>query len=944
MKRLVWLIFYLFVYQFSANAQTGILRGKVIDARTAEELIGTTVMLVGTLRGAATDLDGKFSVSNIEHGTYHVKVSFISYETQVIAGVKILADEIEVLNISLQPKSVVLSEVVVLARAMKNTEASVLTLQRKSATVIDGISSQQMSRTDDGDAASALRRVTGISVEGGKYVYVRGLGDRYSSTALNGAVIPGLDPNRNTVQMDLFPSNVIDNMIVYKTFSPELSADFTGGHIDVITKDFPERLTFQFSTSACYNANSSWNDEFLTHEGGKMDWLGYDDGTRDIPDDALGTIPQLYFDNEQLDNITTSFNNIWAPKTNMTHMDHNHSISVGNQVNLFETPFGYFAGLSYNRNYNYYDKGVVGRYRLVGSNSENLNKDLEYKDRKGTMEAIWGALLNLSYKFSNNHKLNANMMYNHSGTKLTRYMFGEVQSDGTGRFRQTRTLSFKERSLSSVQLKGEHYFEKAAKLKVDWILSFTFSNMLEPDLRFFTNSFYPDAVAEAQFSINTSEYADPARYYRDMVEYNWDNRLNFTLPFNLMGTSSKIKFGGAYTFKDRNFVEKRFNFTTQQPEKYDGNLSEYFRNSNIGQAGIDPVTQNYGIYVQNSIEDDQTNSYDARQVVGAGYMMVDMSIYKKLRMIFGLRFETTDVSTISYNLLKPKGELNTTDFLPAFNLTYLLNEKMNLRAAYTRTLARPSFRELAPYANFEFQGDYTVVGNGDLERTLIDNVDLRWEWFPKPEEMLSLSLFYKRFMNPIERTFNPQAGNDELTWRNVAQGQVAGVEAEFRKQLDFSEALSKFRFGFNIAYIKSWVMVDPEELETIHATEPEYPETRVMFGQSPYIVNALLSFDNNEKGWHSNLSYNVVGRRLVTVILGGTPNIFEQPAHMVNFNISKLFGEHTFLKLSAENLLNAGFTRTYTRWDEKSTWKGEEYIYEKYQFGMKFSLGFVYKI
>ena len=925
-------------------AQTGTLRGKVTDQDTGEELIGTTVLLLGTLQGAATDLDGNFSIPAIDQGKYDIRVSFISYETQVVTGVIIEREKINLLNISLKPVSMGLSEVVVEAKAVKNTETAILTIQRKSVNMIEGISSQQIARTNDSDAASALKRVTGISVEGGKYVYVRGLGDRYSLTALNGAELPGLDPNRNTVQMDLFPSNIIDNMIIHKTFSPDLPGSFSGGYINIVTKDFPEKFTFQFGTSTEYNTNSSWTSNFLTYKGGANDWLGYDDGTRDIPGDATGHIPALFENNDGLDEITRSFNKIWGPEMGQTYMNHSHSLSLGNQIAFLGKPLGLIASMSYSRKYNFYDGGIVGRYRLVGSNSEKLNKDAYYEDSRGTMDAFLGGMLSVSYRPSPNNKINFNMLFNHHGEKLTRYMFGEVPSDGSGRSRETRTLGFTERSLNSFQLKGEHYIEKLNGLRINWFSAYSISRQEEPDLRFFTNSFYPELSGESAYAINTSEYADPARYFRDMKEFNLDNKVDFSLPFNLFSSASKLKFGGAFVYKDRTFLEKRYNFTTQQPEMYNGNIDDYFRDSNIGQAGIEKVTGNYGIYIQASEDENKRNSYLACQTVVSGYAMLNMPLTEKLTIIAGVRLEAADIHSESLNPDKPAGNLTNSDFLPALNILYGISKVMNLRGAYTRTLARPTFRELAPYASFDFQGDYVVVGNAELERTLIDNVDLKWEWFMKPGEIFSVGTFYKRFINPIERTFNPEAGNDELTWRNVNEAKVFGVEADLRKQLDFIPSLRKFKLGLNVTFVKSQVNVDERELSTIHATEPDYPSTRAMFGQSPYIINALLSYDNIESGWQSNLSYNVIGKRMVMVILGGTPNIFEQPAGLINFNVSKFFGDHISLKFSAENLLNPLHKKTYTRWNEDSSWKGEEYLFENYSVGRKFALSFTYNI
>jgi TonB-dependent receptor len=935
-------------------AQTATLRGKIIDASTGEELVGATVQMAGTSIGASADLDGNYSVTNIEPGTYDVICKYISYESQTISGFKFSGDNIEILNFKLQPASLDLLEVVIQARKVNRTEAALLTIQRKSANMVDGISAQQISKSGDSDAASALKRVTGLSVEGGKYVYVRGLGDRYMMVTLNGAQIPGLDPNKNTVQMDLFPSNVLENMVVSKTFSPELPGSFTGGLVNVVTRDFPEKFTFGFSTSVGYNTNASLNKDFLSYDGGSTDWLGFDDGTRDIPDAAQGNIPKftgdVSADYSALTDITKSFNKTWVPEKKESYLNQSHSISVGNQISLFGKSFGFVAAISYSREYKYYDNGQIGNYKLIGDNSTQLEVEYDYADKLGTVDVLWAAILSGSYKLSNNHKIGIMYLRNQSGQDDARSIFGLKPEDDQGFWYQSNTLSYLERSFNSVQLNGKHYFENILNLKSDWILSYTKSKQSRPDLRYFANNFTiqedaSDALTDTIFEISPSLYPVPTRFYREMTEDNIDAKINFELPFEFLGQKSKVKFGGSFTKKNRDQNDKRFDFNDGNSSftTFHGNINDYFGDGNIGQDAITWPSK-FGLYASNEEIDDLANSYTADQTVSAAYGMLDLKFFNKLKILAGARIEITDLNVGSLIPDEEKTNLSETDILPAINLNYELGPDMNLRAAYTKTLARPTFRELAPFASFDFLGSEIIVGNPDLKRTLVDNLDLRWEFYPAPGEIISFSTFYKHFTNPIEKTFNVEAANPELTWRNQSQAKVYGFEAEIRKSLGFVPALRNFKLGANFTYVMSEVDVDPQELYSMRLTEPDAPDTRVMAGQSPYIINTMLSFNSDSLGLSANLSYNISGRRLHIVIVGGTPNIFEQPAGQLNFNVNKKLGKNWSLKIAAKNLLNPVFKQTYTRWDEESTWKGEEYIYRSYQKGITYSVGITYLI
>jgi TonB-dependent receptor len=929
-------------------AQTGSITGQVTDAKTGETLFGANVVIAGTTTGAAADFDGNYTIANLEAGTYDLQISSVSYASKTIKGIVLKAGEIKIQNITLGTDEKVLDAIVVETTALKNVETAMLAAQRKAGVVQDGLSSEQMSRNGDSNIAAAIKRVTGVSVEGGKYVYVRGLGDRYSKTTLNGAEIPGLDPNRNSVQMDLFPSNLVDNLVISKTFSPDMPASFSGGYVNIVTKDFPDNFTLQINTSLGYNSNASLNKNFLTYDGGKTDWLGIDDGTRELPESVENGVSNPFTSataNENLDKETKAFNKTMGTSTKSPFLNQKYAISIGNKTQFLGRDLGFIAGLTYQKNYSSIENGETGRYSLSGNTQtvNSLNPKYILDTQVGTENVLWGAVLNTAYKLSDNSKISLNLMHNQSGKKEASFRAGVFDEDGQisqNNIYQTRSLQFLQRGLSSAQLKGEHtILESVIKdLKVDWISSYTLSSQKDPDLRFFTND-YLQVGEERIYRIQSNAYSNPSRYFRDMKEFNWDNKVNLSLPFTFKETKGTLKFGGVAIVKNRDFNENRYDYVENNINadfEGSGNVDDYFSDNNLGVTNGDFDRPVFGTVIRDNTQ--LSNSYTGKELIGAAYVMTDWNLSDKWRAIFGVRYERTDIFVESDNPSKPEGKLQKNDFLPALNLTYKLTEKMNLRGAYGRTLARPTFRELAPYATFDFVGDFTLLGNEKLRRTLIDNIDLRWEMYPSTGELISVSAFYKNFHDPIEKAIIPQAVNLEQQYRNVDQALVYGVELEIRKKLDFiSLGLRNFSLGANVTIVKSQVDINAGELARIRATDPDRKATRQMFGQSPYIFNSYLNYENPESGWNANVSYNVFGKRLAAVSAGGLPNVFEQSRPSLNLAVSKSLNERLKATFRAKNLLNPAYKLTHE-------FKGEEYVYSSYTVGQSFSFSLKYLI
>ena len=964
MKQFLLIISLLFISlgltQAQENSAMASITGKVLDANSGYPLIGATVFLPDLNIGVITDFEGEYRIANLQAGNYKLQCTYLGFASQTIENISLEAGQNFQMDFSLKEDALSQNEVVVEAKQIRSTANALLTIKRQSSQVLDGVSAAEIKKTGDNDAAAAMRRITGVTVEGGKYVYVRGLSDRYSKTTLNGAEIPSLDPNRNSVQMDLFPANLIDNILVYKSFSPNLYGDFTGGYIDIETKDFPELFSINASLSTSYNTVSSFNPNLNSYAGSSTDLLGFDDGLRQlpstIPNIEEGQLPEFEpnssanfnaADAQTIAAASRSFANNWEQSGRSRFLNSRASFSIGNQTKLFGKPLGFIASLSYSQQASGYTNGNYGIYEL-GGNSQTTNRltsQLQLEEQLGRDETLWGAMLGASYKLNKNNQLRLTVLRNQSATSTARYAEGTKFRDDPDDVFISQSWRFLERSLGSYQLGGKHFIPKWKNLEIKWQSAYSLSAQDEPDLRYFTYRYRPD---QDRYFLKLSSDNSPSRFYREMNESTWSNRVDFSLPYKQWnGLSAKLMAGASYNRKARVFRENRIVFQQSGIVPFNGNLTDYFAEEQLVQydAGENQWANNgQGLYADSDI--DLQNSYDAQQDVLGLYLMTELPITKKLRLVTGLRMEQTRLSMLSLDpslqaidslhLDQSSPLLENLDLLPALSLNYELNDKMKLRFAYSRTLARPSFRELAPYTNFDVDGGYLLAGNPNLQRSLADNIDLRYEFYPSFAELISVTAFFKQFYNPIERTFNPTAPNSEITFRNVEEAQILGLELELRKNLGFIAApLKSFSLAANFAYIYSETKIDPLELAEIRATVADAKDSRPMFGQSPYSANLLLAY-KNDYGTEANLVFNVIGPRISLIVRGGTPNVYEQPVPLLGFNLAQDLGKGFRLSFRANNLLGS-------RYRESLEYKGKEYFIQRYDLGQSFSLGVNYR-
>jgi TonB-dependent receptor len=943
-------------------AQKGIIRGTVTDAANGEALFGVNVVIEGTSIGAVTDFDGKFQI-NATPGTYNIQASFVTYRTVTIEGVEVKAGEVNIIdNISLAEDVAQLGEVVVTAKAIRSTEAALLAVKRKSPNVLDGISSANFRKIGDSDAASAVKRVPGISVEGGKYVYIRGLGDRYTKSILNGVDIPGLDPDRNTLQMDIFPTGIIDNIMVTKSFTADLPADFTGGMVNIDTKEFPEEPTFDVSIGGSFNPAMHFNKNYLSYEGGNTDFLGFDDGTRANPADNYSSNEIPLYGNvvgrpnsqegQKFSSILRDFSPTLDAMRQNSFMDYSAGLSFGNQKALSGMTLGHSFSLNYKNNTRYYQDAEFGRYGLANDRSTN---ELEVRETQigdyGTNEVLISAMGGLALKTANS-KYKLNLLHLQNGESKAGEFEYRNRDQGANFDARQENLEYTQKQLTNILLAGEHYID-GRDWQLEWKVSPTRSSITDPDIRF--TRIRDEGFNGENLTIG-SESGYPERIWRYLNEDNLASKADITRAYKFNGEDAKFKFGGGNTYKRRDYKIENYQIIPNGVE-ITLNPNVMFEEENLWPSDERGFN---GTRYEPQFVPNNTNQYDATINSSAAYASNEFAPIENLKAIVGLRTEYYTQSYTGLNqqglLLENEQVLETFDLFPTANLVYSLAEKQNFRIGYSRTTARPSFKEasfaeiLDPVSGRSFIGGFfpdenasgEVVWDGNLRPTYIDNFDLRWELFQERGQTFSLSGFYKKFTDPIEMVQYVQIAGF-FQPRNVGSGEVVGAEAEFRKNLSFiSPVLKNLSLNGNITVTQSQIEMAPNEFasRSNNARDGQVIEnTREMAGQSPYILNTGISYTDYENGLDGGLFYNVQGPTLIFVGIGNRSDIYSEPFHNLNFNMNKTFGADEKMKLSVgiSNILGD------LREEFFQGYQAQEQVFTRFNPGRSVRVGFSYK-
>ena len=853
---------------------TGI-HGQVTDAQTKEALIEATVkVLAGAPKSALTDVDGHYRLA-LPPGKYDLRVFYDVYEGRRITGVSVEAGKATRLDVQLSADVGAVQEVVVEARADRRAEGALLQERKKAATVSDAISAQEIARTPDSSASDAVKRVVSATVVEGRFVLLRGLGGRYAVTLLNGALLPSPEPDEPSVPLDLFPTSLLANLNVMKSYTADLPGTFGGGTLLIETNSYPSqfelkpRLTLSGDHLTTFQRRN-------TQPGSFLETLGFTAPGRGLPD-AVPT-------GERLGNSVSAWNgfsNIWEARRTTALPNLGLGVSVGDTLRSGHQRLGYLATL----NYGHRESVREADYARAIRQEEALEARDPAKTLQGSEGATLSALASVGYQFDRDHELTLFSLYTR-GSDSFAFTSRGVNNERSESYQGSR-LQFVSRALSFNQVRGVHRLSTLGDAEVDWQANFSRVDRDEPDTR---DTLYSDDLGSpsGRFSFPNQPNSGE-RFFATLGESSTGGSANLTLP--LVG--ARVKVGGLTQLSFRDFSTRRFRYQfTDTPADASLPPEQLFGPDHLGT----------GIRLRESTRPD--DAYDASLGIFAGYVTADARPLEALRLVGGVRVEHSAQRLTAHSPFDAtptaSNDARYLDVLPALNALYTLSPEVNLRAGYSYTLARPTFRELAPFLFFDFVRRRNVSGNPGLLETRIHNVDARAEWFVGDSEVLAVSAFYKRFQNPIERVIiNPQSG--DVGFENADGARSYGVELEARASLArLTPALAHFRAAANLTLIQSdIVLTDPVKLGA------QTSRNRPMQGQSPYVINLNLGYERPESGTEVALLYNVYGPRIAEVGVQGLPDIYESPFHRVDLAVSQKLGRGMQLKLTGSNLLNA---------------------------------------
>lgn len=878
-------LFVLTLVAFNAAAQdSGVISGKIIDKSNNEPMIGANVLIMGTTLGAISDLDGNYVIRNVPVGACSLRFSYLSYQTAVVSEVTITSGKEQKINIALAPASIQFNQVTVTANALENSELAVINTQKNATAIVDGISAELINKNASSDGTDVLKRMTGVTVSEGKYAYIRGVGDRYNSTLLNGSSLPSTDPEKKSFSYDLFPANLIENLLTAKTATPDKPADFSGGLMEINTIEFPTKRLLEAGSGVSYNSQSNLCD-FVMYAGGDKDWLAMDDGARSLPSMVqTNRVNRGNYAQSDLQAIGLSFKNNWQTINARSPLNRNFKLSLGNSQGSEQNLFGYVVSMNY----------------ANGDEIKNLEKNnytfegprYQYHGQNYVNSVSLSAMLNLSLKLGPNHKFSLKNIYNRNADNETTIYQGSYFYNPD--YRRVTSLRYISRSLYSTQLVGEHHFSSLHRLGLAWNIHYGASTRNEPDARRYV--YVRDLDQPDQDLRLLLDQSVTTRFFGDLHDRTRGGKIDLSFkPFENPAWPN-LKTGLFYDYKDRNFKARTFGFKNLPGGNYlaedmvlYNQIADIFNTVNFTSTFIE---------VQEITR--PSDSYISNQSVFASYLMTQFSLWSRVQIVTGIRFERSTQTLNSHNLLNEAIHVQPTynDWLPSLNASYALSTKMKLRAAVSKTLARPEFREMAPFSYFDFLANELVQGNPLLKRSLVTNTDLRLEFFPAPIELLAISGFYKKFQDPIEQILIAASGFEPIrSYENADQAVNYGVEFELKKKLGFLAAkLHNLSLVANLSLIHSEIK--------IAGSNGFQAASRPLQGQADYIANLGLYFENFQGRLSTSLIYNKVGKRIARVGFANLGDIVELPRDQIDFNLSAQLMNHFVVKLAVKDLLN----------------------------------------
>lgn len=872
----------------------GKITGKITDSKTGESIIGASVLIKGTSIGASTNVDGIFTLNTVRPGTYILDVTYISYQAKSVPAIIVKAGAITNIDISMEPASSSLGEVVVSGRRTRGTDITLLAELRKSVTISNGISSQLIQKSGDTDASQVVRRIPGITIVDNRFINIRGLSERYNSVLLNNVVAPSLETDIRSFSFDLIPSSQIERVLVFKSPSADLPGDFAGGAVKVFVKGVPDEdmLTIDYRTD--FRQYASLQD-FKRPDTGPFYWTGFNTGENNLPVNFPANLRTVT--SSMRNAAGHSLTNTWQPVTSTANLDQRLNIVGAKRFNINNKLLGNITAISYSNTKT--NLGITrGDFNTFDDASQTSSAIYRYNDQQYNYNVRLGVIHNWAFTLDKNNTFEFKNLFNQlSTTQVTNRTGRNFESSYS-----PDSYSFNNiyRSIYSGQLSGVHKIN-GERTKVDWVLGYGLSNRDQPDYKRYRSDvdqasgqhtlYVPTGAAAAEFL---------GRFYSNLDENVKTGAFNIE---QILSKDNKlfrpsVKVGGYFEDKHREFTSRNIGYVRANSSLFDNSLLTRPINELFNWENINTTT---GIRI-----DEQSNpndNYNASNRLNAGYANIILPYKDKFTLVAGARMENNLQTLTSANDEGPVNVRNNiTRVLPSANFSYNITPKTLFRLAYGETLNRPEFRELAPFSFYDFDLNFTNIGNPNLKTARIHNYDFKYEFYPSASELISISAFYKHFIDPIETVFVPGAGSGgakTFTYGNAKSADNKGLEVEIRKSLaglSDSKFLDDLTVLLNASYINSKI--------SLGSIATGQSNNRPLQGQAPYIINAALFYNNLKSGWQVNALYNVLGKRIAYIGYDGYPDIYEMPRNVIDLTISKTLNKKLSLRANLSNLLN----------------------------------------
>lgn len=925
MKNLFTCLLTLITITTYAQTGTGKISGKILSSGN-QPISNATIKVQENNQGARADIDGRFLIT-IPVGKYSLLISATGYEQRIISDIEVTKGATTPVDIILEVQVNQLGSITVkAATTKKETVNTAIAFQKNTNTVAQVISAEAIKRSPDKNTSEVLKRVSGASIQDGKYIIVRGLADRYNQATLNGALLSSSEPDRKTFAFDIFPASILDNIIVNKAAVPELPGEFSGGLVQLNTKDAVDKNFLTATIGGGFNTQVVSNP-FYTYQGGKTDYLGIDDGYRKLPAGLPAT--ESGFNGTSQDkqaSYGTLFKNNWnyykrGGLFNKALQLTGGRVLLANGVNKLSI----LASASYNEQFRSYNK--LNRF-TEGDGSVRFN----YNDNVSADNILVGAIANIAFQ-ARHFKLSWKNSYNITATDQYTIRTGVDNGNQQNVNAMAFQSSFKSNQLLNSQLTGEHVFSLfnyPGGTRFKWNANVSVLNQKLPDLKNLSyNETENNGVKAYTALINQSAVLanNVGRFFSDLKDKIYGINGDLSQNFNLFKEQQVVKIGGMFQRKNRDFNSRIFGVKI-------GAEDNALLALPVGQIFSAENFSSDKFYMYELTT--ASNSYDAFVNLWAGYLQFDNKFSNNLKVTWGGRVEgfSQEVSFLT-TLGTTRYRKNYTDFLPSVNVNYSASKTTNIRIGASRTVSRPEFREVAPFSFYDFERNGTINGQTNLERAVITNLDARYELYPRAGEMLTVGVFYKHFDKPIESSYGFNSGSPLFSYVNAKSADAYGAELEFRKKLDFVgvRVIDDITAFANIAAIHSQVNFDASVVDQVK---------RPMQGQSPFVINAGLQYSHDASRTNATILFNRIGRRISQVGFTGFGNIYEAPRSIVDFQLTQGFFKAWELKLTVSDLLNQKANFYQDNDNNKKYNSDKDNLFNSLQYGINFGLNITY--